>query len=269
MAFSFWQGDGLGMNYDCPQDGLVIHFKPGPQHLDGNKAMGYVRYRKSNIPGKGGTDGQRSERQQKFLKAMIAQKLRVTKLPVLYKAGREVFRCIGTSLSWRQLLDLVRFVRELEPGTLKSVTLPGEDTRIDGIYYCILQEDAYRTLMSESEAFLQGGAPATTAQVVATGPCRVQVLNGSGVKGAATEAADKLKGEGFEVVSVGNAPRVDYKKTIVMYRGSVRAEAQRVADVLGGGDVQEDVGAGDAPPGTAQVQVTLGQDLAKKKAAHG
>lgn len=263
------EGQGRGMNYDCPQDGLVIHLKPGYQHLTGYKAMGYVRYRKSNIPGQGGTDFQRAERQQKFVKAMIAQKLRVTNLPALYRAGREVFGCVTTTLSWRQMLDLMRFVRELGPGDLKSFTVPGDDQMIGDTYYCMLKEDEYRTLMADAEGFLQGAAAPEANTDVASGPCRVQVLNGSGVTGAAIKAADRLKAEGFEVVSVGNAARADYKATVVMYRGNVRSEAQRVADVLGGGDVQEDVGAGEAPPGTAQVQVTLGKDLAKPKTGDG
>jgi LCP family protein required for cell wall assembly len=263
------EGQGRGMNYDCPQDGLVIHLKPGYQHLTGYKAMGYVRYRKSNIPGQGGTDFQRAERQQKFIKAMIAQKLRVTKLPALYKAAREVYRCVKTTLSWRQMLDLVRFMRDLTPAQLKSVTLPGDDQMIGGTYYCVLDEGAYQKLMAEAEAFLRGSAPEESEPEFVTGPCRVQVLNGSGVSGAASRVADKLKREGFEIVSVGNAPRADQKQTLVMYRGKVRAEAQRVADVLGGGMLREDVGAGDAPPGSAQVQVTLGRDLAKSQADHG
>jgi len=68
------EGKGRGMNYDCPGDGLVIHLFPGPQHLTGYKAMGYVRYRHSNLRGQGGTDFDRTKRQRKLLRARVAQK---------------------------------------------------------------------------------------------------------------------------------------------------------------------------------------------------
>jgi len=250
------EGKGRGMNYDCPQDGLVIHLKPGYQHLTGYKAMGYVRYRLSNIPGKGGTDFDRAKRQQKLLKALIAQKLRVRKLPALYQAGRAIQRCVQTNLSWRELLDLARFMRELQPGALKSLTLPGNDARIGGVYYCVLDDDEYQRMMSEAERFLQGAGQGDTE------PTRVEVLNGSGVTGAAAEAADKLKSEGFVVVRIGNAATAGRQQTTVLYRGDMQAEAQRLTTALGGGTIQEDVGAGEAPPGTAQIQVTIGKDLA-------
>ena len=250
------EGQGRGMNYDCPQDGLVIHLKPGYQHLTGYKAMGYVRYRLSNIPGKGGTDFDRAKRQQKLLKAMIAQKLRVTNVPALYQAGRQIARCVQTNLSWRELLDLARFMRELPPGGLKTLTLPGDDARIGGVYYCVLNTAEYQRMVAEAESFLRG-AGAGDAE-----PTRVEVLNGSGVTGAAAHTADKLKAKGFLVVRVGNAATAGHKQTTVLYRGDRQAEAQRVADALGAGAVQADGGAGDAPPGTAQVQVTIGQDIA-------
>lgn len=250
------EGKGRGMNYDCPQDGLVIHLKPGYQHLTGYKAMGYVRYRMSNIPGRGGTDFDRAKRQQKFLKAIIAQKLRVTKLPALYKAGQAIYRCIDSDLEWRELFDLARLMQELGPGDLKSLTLPGEDSRINGTYYCVLKDAEYQQMMADAENCLQGGGSGDQE------PTRLEVLNGSGVHGAAARAADKLKAKGFVVVRVGNAEDAAEQQTVVLYRGNARAQAQRVRDILGAGTVQEDAGAGDAPPGTAQVQVTIGKDVA-------
>lgn len=252
------EGLGRGMNYDCPGDGLVIHLRPGYQHLTGYKAMGYVRYRHSNIPGKGGTDFDRAKRQQKLLKALIAQKLRVTKLGALYKAGQEIYRCVTTNLSWREMLDLARFMKELPPGGLKTLTLPGDDERLNGIYYCVVSDTHLQETMGEAETFLRGASAGDTE------PTRVEVLNGSGVHGAAARAGDKLKAHGFVVVRTGNAPAGGHQQTTVLYRGAMQTEAQRVADTLGGGTVQEDTGAGEAPPGTAQIQVTIGKDLAKK-----
>jgi LytR cell envelope-related transcriptional attenuator len=59
----------------------------------------------------------------------------------------------------------------------------------------------------------------------------VVVLNGNGVSGAAGETAAKVKSLEYVVSAVGNAPRTNFK-TMVMYRGKHRREAQRLAKEL-------------------------------------
>ncbi|MEN6641712.1 MAG: LCP family protein [Armatimonadia bacterium] len=256
------EGQGRGMNYDCPQDDLVIHLKPGRQRLNGYKAMGYVRYRKSNIPGAGGTDFDRAKRQQKFIKAMIAQKVRVTKLPALVKAGEQVIGCVRTSLTSRQVLDLARFIRGLQDGQMKSFTLPASDSRLNGVYYAELDQAEFAAMMTGMESFLAGSGTAVAEEGTAgtaevSGPVRVEVLNGSGKPGAAKAAADKLTAAGFSVVKVGNAPSIGYTENTILYRGDVGEGARRAAGVVGGGSIEQDP-SGPAPEGSAQVQVTVG-----------
>jgi hypothetical protein len=57
----------------------------------------------------------------------------------------------------------------------------------------------------------------------------VLVLNGDGRTGAAAEAADRVRGAGYIVGSVGNASRSDYGKSVVMYRPGFEGEAKRLA----------------------------------------
>lgn len=57
----------------------------------------------------------------------------------------------------------------------------------------------------------------------------VIVLNGSGRSGAAAENAVKVRGLGYTIGTVGNAPRSDFTRTIVMFRPGYHAEAVRLA----------------------------------------
>jgi len=57
----------------------------------------------------------------------------------------------------------------------------------------------------------------------------VIVLNGSGRSGAAAENAARVRGLGYTIGIVGNAPRTDFTRTIVMFRPGYRAEAARLA----------------------------------------
>jgi hypothetical protein len=60
----------------------------------------------------------------------------------------------------------------------------------------------------------------------------VVVLNGNGIAGAAGTAAARVTSFGYVVGSVGNAPRSDYRRTLVLYRPGREAEARRLATDL-------------------------------------
>jgi LytR cell envelope-related transcriptional attenuator len=65
------------------------------------------------------------------------------------------------------------------------------------------------------------------------GKTKVVVLNGNGRTGAAGEAADRVRARGYRIGVVGNADRSDYARSLVMYRGGFRGEAERLARDLG------------------------------------
>lgn len=60
----------------------------------------------------------------------------------------------------------------------------------------------------------------------------VIVLNGNGRAGAAAESADAVRRFGYTIGTVGNAPRSDFTRTLVMYRPGYRPEAARLAKDL-------------------------------------
>ena len=57
----------------------------------------------------------------------------------------------------------------------------------------------------------------------------VVVLNGNGRAGAAHVAAARVQARGYIVGSVGNAPRPNDGRTVVMFRPGYEAEAHRLA----------------------------------------
>jgi len=60
----------------------------------------------------------------------------------------------------------------------------------------------------------------------------VMVLNGNGQSGAAASTAGRLRGIGYHIGPVGNAQRMDYPKSVVMYKRGFRPEAVRMAHEL-------------------------------------
>jgi LytR cell envelope-related transcriptional attenuator len=73
----------------------------------------------------------------------------------------------------------------------------------------------------------------TKKPALGRGATRVTVLNGNGRNGAAAAQAGVVRMKGYLIAAVGNAPKADYTRTMVMYRGRFRPEAARLAKDLG------------------------------------
>ena len=71
--------------------------------------------------------------------------------------------------------------------------------------------------------------PAAGAPTLTRGQTSVLVLNGNGRPGAAATAAERVRGIGYTIGSVGNAKRTDHTRSLVMYRAGHEAEAKRLA----------------------------------------
>ncbi len=91
----------------------------------------------------------------------------------------------------------------------------------------------------------------------------VQVLNGNGVPGVGAEAAGRLVGEGYRIALSGNAPRLDYRRTlIVAYDRSTRGwrSATRARKLLGTGEVQ----VASQPQGIVDLTIVVGKDFSQR-----
>ena len=75
----------------------------------------------------------------------------------------------------------------------------------------------------------------TPATKVATprGRTVVMVLNGNGRTGAAASAASRVQRRGYQVGTVGNAPRTDFARSLVMYKPGFVSEGRRLAKDVG------------------------------------
>jgi polyisoprenyl-teichoic acid--peptidoglycan teichoic acid transferase len=274
---------GRGMNYDewCVvnrtcfdnDDHLHVHLKPGFQKLDGAGALGFVRYRKSTMYGDGhgnwagDSDSARSGRQQQFLKAMAQQHLRVTELHKLLMAASDLRAFVETDLSWNDVYDLLRVLKQMDPDDLWTGTVPGDDDPNfwhGGLYYWLLREDDFRDMKEEIEQHLDGLEPKSAP---------VEVLNASGLTGRATDAAQRLATKGLSISSCGNAKTQDAEETRIEYASGYRATARLVQSVLACGTLER-MGketASDEPaqstPSDVGVRVLLGSDFDPQKAA--
>ena len=57
----------------------------------------------------------------------------------------------------------------------------------------------------------------------------VLVLNGNGHTGAAASAAARVRSRGYKIGAVGNAPRTNFARSLVMFRPGFAGEGHRLA----------------------------------------
>ena len=118
------------MDYDDPAQNLHIHLKKGQQHLDGQAAHDFVRFRHNNddsAPGEYimGDEG-RIYWQQRFLKALFAQKAKpqyFSKITTLFDVLTQNVR---TNYSLEDLLAHIDALQNIDISQMEAYRLPGE-----------------------------------------------------------------------------------------------------------------------------------------------
>ena len=119
------------MNYDDPTQNLHIHINKGYQLLDGEMAMGVLRWRQNN-DGSGYVNGDigRIATQQAFLKAVVSQCLQIKNVTKIQEFAKVFTNNVQTDLT---LGNLVWFAEQAIFGGLTMekvnfITLPGNYT---------------------------------------------------------------------------------------------------------------------------------------------
>jgi anionic cell wall polymer biosynthesis LytR-Cps2A-Psr (LCP) family protein len=126
---------------------------------------------------------------------------------------------LETDLSWRELTALRDQFEEYEYAEMKALILPGKEEVIDGCLYWVPDQESLEDIVRLiNEGYL-----------VIPSEVKIEVLNGSGIDGLASEVAALLEQEGFQVVRKGNADHFDYKESQVIALGEIVDKARAVA----------------------------------------
>ena len=126
-------GDGVGMVYDDPVQSLHINLPPGDYQLNGQQAVWLMRYRHGNVNPSTGVfkgyvngDSDRVEMQQKFLKAVVDQKVNaslILKIPSIFK---DISSEIKTNFTVREVIKYSKYLADFSSVNIHSYSLPGE-----------------------------------------------------------------------------------------------------------------------------------------------
>jgi LCP family protein required for cell wall assembly len=194
---------------DSPTGFTDLDLFPGIYHLDGKMALYYSRSRWST------SDFDRSRRQQKVIKGIWKQGLRLDilpKIPELWQALSDTFQ---TDLSLEQVLTLAYLGTQIEPQNIHGHFI--DKTVVTGW----LTPQGAQVLLPNHEKIRQVVAqflaPPPLEPVRAEGPrARVEVQNGTDLADWTELVASRLRWQGMQVVSVGSADRFDYQESLII-----------------------------------------------------
>lgn len=238
------------MKYTALSQNLRIDLQPGCQLLDGERALQYVRYRQDG-------DIFRIQRQQQFLRAFADRVLSLRSVLKLPQVASAVARRVTTDMSDARMLAFGALLPKIDSGNIVMGVLPGRPGYVDGLSYWLVEPaEARRTALQ----VLAG------IDVEANEQVRLQVLNGNGRRGAATRAAEVLRGFGFRIVAVGNAGRFDWERTTIQAREADRPLADRVRQALEPVAPSVTVELADDLPDGIDVRVVVGTDFSAGQA---
>lgn len=243
------------------------HLDAGLQTLNGDQALILCRSRHA-YDEFGDGDSYRAANQRLVLSA-IAKKVLTSDIVTMTSTVQALSKYVTTDLSITDIVALAQTLNGMDVSKdLYSAMEPTTSLYIDGDgWYEINSLDEWKAMMARVDQGLppteeveideasgtvlattgDGSVdPSTESSVQAEGVQQggtVVVKNGSGIDGVASEAAEKLSAEGYEV-ETGNADDFSYEETLIVFNeGSQAVQAKEIATLLGIGRTQLNHGA--------------------------
>ena len=263
------QGPNGPIDYDDNWGHLHIHFKPGMQHMNGEQAVSYARFRHDWC-----SDPCRIMRQSQVMDAAVT-KMRSDKFNTIMHLGDivNVFsKDVQTNLTRAEELSIATAFASMPKNALHTDQVPYVDDKIvaDGGDVLVPNETEKDRLVRTMLLDPPAPSPVPNAAAIAAispGTLRVDVENGSGIPGVARRVASLLRKKGFLIGDIGNAQN-SLVTTELHEHSKTTFAALKVRQALGKAarnvPVIADLPTAAPPDVSSQSDVTVivGQDLA-------
>lgn len=216
------------MKYTDHSQHLYIDLKQGEQHLDGEKAMQFLRFRYDRYGDIG-----RVQRQQTLMRAVIEQTLRPATLLRIPDVIGVLKSSIDTNLSVEEIAALAGFVAHTNRQDVQMLMLPGDfnGTGEKEVSYWIPSRRRIRTMMARH--FDQGYAESLPSRKAVL---KIAIQNSTDNPEAIATLKQILREQGYGNFFIGDS--------VTHPLGETRIIAQR-GDRNGATELQYDLGMGE------------------------
>ena len=134
------------MNYDDPFQNLSIHLEKGYQHINGEQALGFVRFRQGydkdgNFIEYG--DIERKKNQIAFIRAFFEQHGTIKNVDKIPQLMQTLNKNIRYSIGVKDIFNYTGLIKDIivKEYDIESVTLTGELKMIDGVSYLMVDTE--------------------------------------------------------------------------------------------------------------------------------
>ena len=239
-----------GVTVDVPKDmkyndfsqHLYINLKKGVQHLDGDKAMQFLRYRYDDYG-----DISRVQRQQMLMRAAVEQTLKPATVIKIPKILSVIQSHLDTNLTVKELMALSNFASQTDRSNVKMMMLPGDfNNGNEAVSYWLPDDDNIQKLMTkhfglpqeEEEAIASDRYASLESVPDITNPrIRISVQDSTQDQEALQSALDTLREAGYRRVFASKNWQDPLKTTRVIAQSGDDDAAAEVRSILGVGEV--------------------------------
>ncbi|MCC0175941.1 LCP family protein [Waterburya agarophytonicola K14] len=232
------------MKYTDFSQHLYIDLKKGIQHLDGDKAMQFLRYRYDEYG-----DISRVQRQQMLMRSTVEQTLKPATVVKIPKILSVIQSHLDTNLTVRELMALANFASQRDRSHINMMMLPGDFNSGDepvsywlpnyeGINKLMVShfnlpsyEKEYNNNVRNTYASLDNRFNVTNPRI------RIAVQDSTKDQQVLQSALDALRGAGYRRVFATKNWQNPLPKTRVIAQSGDDKAAEEVKSVLGVGEV--------------------------------
>ena len=229
---------GVPMHIDRAIDDKYAGKVPaGDVVLNGDQALTLARAR-YDVEAVPEGDLGRVKNQQKFLQAMLTTVSHQRNPFRLVKLVDATSKNVKTDLTFTDMFSLGLKLRGIGTGKVQMTTAPGQPKVIGGVWYYIVDAEAFQRLLSSFESRSEVEVVEQKKPEVSTsarGDISVAVFNGARVQGLATTVGKELEGKGYPDVARANSESA-YSKTTIYYSDENSSKAGTVAADLEGAE---------------------------------
>ncbi|MDY7012612.1 MAG: LCP family protein [Cyanobacteriota bacterium] len=245
------------MKYTDHTQHLYIDLKKGEQHLDGNEALQFLRFRHDRYGDLG-----RVQRQQILLRAAIEQSLKPSTIVRIPKMLKVIQSHIDTNLSVEELVALAGFAAQTDRSQVEMLILPGDfngDGR-HGVSYWLPNPRGIRDMMAThfdlGYSEVESRRPAYLS---------IAIQDSTDDPEAVQSLVEALQEAGYRNVYVDSPWQEPLAETRIVAQKGDRDSAESLQTALGLGEVRvESTGVL-----RSDITIQLGQDWLQEEKSRG
>ncbi|MDR1868878.1 MAG: LCP family protein [Treponema sp.] len=219
-------------------DSGFIMFPSGMTVLDGDKAGVYATY---SLP----DEDREMEmfRRQRFFIGLLDRWIRVNDTLKTPQAAKFYYSFFRTGMNQRTLIRLFDEFAYMDTGRINIQSVMGNLREVSGQMLVIPHWDG--NLVKEVVRQTLGTLTRQIEDPFNERSITVEVLNGTAVNGLAGRTAEVLRSFGYDVISIANADRTDYERTVIIHRSDDENMVKAFADVIRCTNIRHELAAND------------------------